>query len=191
MPSFHISSSGKLVQCKNDPCKLHAGTDFQAKDLKEAQKLAENSTKNNNINKILNKSEDSNTDDYINVKNMSWEEFGERLKDAIKHEDKQDYYNLVKAAGIEPEFGTSQNHQHEVISWFNVGHKGRFVGFEVSPQKATMTELAKNLNMSDNVVKNPTEWKNHDQIIEKFKNLSHDEQQSVILHTLWKVKAGA
>lgn len=54
-----------------------------------------------------------------------------------------------------------------------------------------MTELAKNLNMSDNVVKGPTEWENHDKIVEKFKTLSHDEQQSVMLDTLWNVKAGA
>ena len=78
MPSFHISSSGKLVQCKNDPCKLHAGTDFQAKDLKEAQKLAENTMSNNNP-ESLNKVENSNIQDYNNaIKNMDYEEFDEK-----------------------------------------------------------------------------------------------------------------
>lgn len=51
MPCYHIGSSGKLVKCKSDPCKLHAGTDFQAKNLKEAQKLAEDAIKNNNTTK--------------------------------------------------------------------------------------------------------------------------------------------
>ena len=48
MPSYHISSSGKLVKCKSDPCKLHAGTDFHAENLKEAQKMAEKAIMNNN-----------------------------------------------------------------------------------------------------------------------------------------------
>lgn len=48
MPSYHISSSGKLVKCKSDPCKLHAGTDFQAENLKDAQKMAEKAIMNNN-----------------------------------------------------------------------------------------------------------------------------------------------
>lgn len=51
MPCYHISSSGKLVKCKSDPCKLHAGTDFHAENLKEAQKLAEDAIKNNNTTK--------------------------------------------------------------------------------------------------------------------------------------------
>lgn len=59
MPSFHISSSGKLVKCKNDPCKLHAGSDFQAKNLKEAQKMAEKVTKSSNTGESLNKSFDN------------------------------------------------------------------------------------------------------------------------------------
>lgn len=190
MPSFHISSSGKLVQCKNDPCKLHVGTDFQAKDLKEAQKLAENTMSNNNP-ESLNKVENSNIQDYNNaIKNMDYKEFSECLADAVKSNNKQDYYGFIKAAGIEPEYGQT-SHGHEVIEQFSVGRKGRFVGFEISSQRATMTALAKTLNMSDNVVKSPTEWENHDQIIEKFKSLSHDEQQSAMLDTLWNVKAGA
>lgn len=190
MPSFHISTSGKLVQCKNDPCKLHAGTDFQAKDLKEAQKLAENTMSNSNP-ESLNKIENSNIRDYNNaIKNMNYEEFSKSLANAIKNNNKQDYYGFIKAAGIEPEYRQT-SYGHEVIDYVNVGHKGRFVGFEVSSQRVTLTSLAKNLNMSDDVVKNSTEWKNHDQIIEKFKNLSHDEQQSVMLDTLWDIKAGA
>lgn len=47
MPSFHISSSGKLVQCKNDPCKLHAGTDFQAENRTQAKQIAQNIIANN------------------------------------------------------------------------------------------------------------------------------------------------
>lgn len=38
MPCYHISSSGKLVKCKSDPCKLHAGTDFHKK-LKSLPKM--------------------------------------------------------------------------------------------------------------------------------------------------------
>ena len=190
MPSFHISSSGKLVKCKNDPCKLHAGTDFRAKDLKEAQKLAENAMNNSNP-ESLNKVENSNIQDYNNaIKNMNYEEFSECLANAIKNNNKQDYCGFIKAAGIEPEYRQT-SHGHEVIDYVNVGHKGRFVGFEVSSQRATLTALAKNLNMSDDVVKNAPEWKNHDKIIEKFKTLSHDEQQSVMLDTLWDIKAGA
>lgn len=47
MPSYHISSSGKLVQCKNDPCKLHAGTDFQAENRTQAKQIAQNIIANN------------------------------------------------------------------------------------------------------------------------------------------------
>ena len=54
MPSYHISSSGKLVKCKNDPCKLHAGTDFHAENLKEAQKMAEKAIMSNNSTKSTN-----------------------------------------------------------------------------------------------------------------------------------------
>lgn len=54
MPSYHISSSGKLVKCKNDPCKLHAGADFHAENLKEAQKLAEHAIMSNNSTKSTN-----------------------------------------------------------------------------------------------------------------------------------------
>ena len=61
MPSYHISSSGKLVQCKNDPCKLHAGTDFQAENRTQAKQIAQNiianNYKNNNIS--LNKNDET------------------------------------------------------------------------------------------------------------------------------------
>lgn len=189
MPSFHISSSGKLVQCKNDPCKLHAGSDFQAENLKEAQKLAENAMSNNNS-ESLNKVENSNTKDYNNIiKNMNYEEFSESLADATKNNNKQDYYGFIKAAGVEPEYSQT-SHGHEVIDYFMVGRKGRFCGFEVSSQKATMTALAKNLNISDKTtLENPTTWENHDKIIGKFKKLNNSEQQSVMLATLWDTKA--
>lgn len=68
MPSFHISTSGKLVQCKNDPCKLHAGTDFQAKDLKEAQKMAEQATSSSGKS-LRKKSDGINYRKYSNVSN--------------------------------------------------------------------------------------------------------------------------
>ena len=68
MPSFHISTSGKLVQCKNDPCKLHAGTDFQAKDLKEAQKMAEQATSSSGKS-LRKKSDEINYRKYSSVSN--------------------------------------------------------------------------------------------------------------------------
>lgn len=61
MPSYHISSSGKLVQCKNDPCKLHAGTDFQAENRTQAKQIAQNiiadTYKNNDVS--LNKNDET------------------------------------------------------------------------------------------------------------------------------------
>ena len=42
MPSFHISSSGKVVQCSSDPCKLHAGSDFQAANQAQANQIGQN-----------------------------------------------------------------------------------------------------------------------------------------------------
>ena len=41
MPSYHISSSGKVVQCSSDPCKLHAGTDFQAANQAQANQIGQ------------------------------------------------------------------------------------------------------------------------------------------------------
>lgn len=41
MPSFHISTSGKLVQCKSDPCKLHGGSDINASTKHEAEVIYE------------------------------------------------------------------------------------------------------------------------------------------------------
>lgn len=59
MPSYHISSSGKLVKCKNDPCKLHAGSDFQAENRTQAKQIAQNIIANDykNSNLSLNKNE--------------------------------------------------------------------------------------------------------------------------------------
>lgn len=41
MPSFHISISGKLVQCVADPCKLHGGNDISASTKEEAETIYE------------------------------------------------------------------------------------------------------------------------------------------------------
>ena len=41
MPSYHVSSSGKVVKCASDPCKLHNGTDVQANSAEEATKMLE------------------------------------------------------------------------------------------------------------------------------------------------------
>ena len=41
MPSYHVSSSGKVVKCASDPCKLHNGTDVQANSVGEATKMLE------------------------------------------------------------------------------------------------------------------------------------------------------
>lgn len=41
MPSYHISTSGQVVKCASDPCRLHGGSDFYAKNLEEAQKIGE------------------------------------------------------------------------------------------------------------------------------------------------------
>lgn len=59
MPSYHISSSGRLVQCKNDPCKLHAGSDFRAENRTQAKQIAQNIIANNykNSDLSLNKNE--------------------------------------------------------------------------------------------------------------------------------------
>lgn len=65
MPCFHISSSGKLVKCKNDPCKLHAGSDFQAENLKEAQKIAEKAISNSSGESLRKK------DNWINYRKYS------------------------------------------------------------------------------------------------------------------------
>lgn len=63
MPSFHISSSGKLVKCKNDPCKLHAGSDFQAENLQEAKKIAEK-VQNSSNSEVLSKKRKASFDKY-------------------------------------------------------------------------------------------------------------------------------
>lgn len=59
MPSFHISSSGRVVQCSSDPCKLHAGSDFQAENRTQAKQIAQNIIANNykNSNSSLSKNE--------------------------------------------------------------------------------------------------------------------------------------
>lgn len=53
MPSFHISSSGKLVKCKNDPCKLHAGGDISASSKHEAEIIYEKQLKNQHENEKM------------------------------------------------------------------------------------------------------------------------------------------
>lgn len=53
MPSYHISSSGRLVQCKNDPCKLHAGSDFHAENRTQAKQIAQTIIANNYKNSDL------------------------------------------------------------------------------------------------------------------------------------------
>ena len=41
MPSYHVSSSGKVVKCASDPCRLHGGSDFQAKDAEQAEQIGQ------------------------------------------------------------------------------------------------------------------------------------------------------
>lgn len=41
MPSYHVSSSGKVVKCASDPCHLHSGGDFQAKNAEEAEQIGQ------------------------------------------------------------------------------------------------------------------------------------------------------
>ena len=101
MPSYHISSSGKLVKCKNDPCKLHAGSDFQAENRTQAKQIAQNiianTYKNNDIS--LNKNDETkklkeeaqksqtNTNNLVIVEDrltFRSDEFVQKLEDEIK-----------------------------------------------------------------------------------------------------------
>lgn len=100
MPSYHISSSGKLVQCKNDPCKLHAGSDFQAENRTQAKQIAQNiianNYKNSNPSLSKNKTEKSkkeapksqaDTNNLVIVEGrltFRSDEFVQKLEDEIK-----------------------------------------------------------------------------------------------------------
>ena len=52
MPSFHISITGKLVQCAVDPCRLHAGSDISASSKEEAEKIYEKRLEEQHENEI-------------------------------------------------------------------------------------------------------------------------------------------
>lgn len=101
MPSFHISSSGRVVQCSSDPCKLHAGSDFQAENRTQAKQIAQNIIANNykNSNSSLSKNEtkklkeevrksstDTNNNLVIVEDRLTFrsDEFVQKLEDEIK-----------------------------------------------------------------------------------------------------------
>lgn len=101
MPSYHISSSGRLVQCKNDPCKLHAGSDFQAENRTQAKQIAQNiiakDYKDNNISlnknnkaekskKEAQKSSTTTNNDLIMEDRLTFRspEFMQKVEDEIK-----------------------------------------------------------------------------------------------------------
>lgn len=69
MPSFHISSSGKVVQCSSDPCKLHAGSDFQAANQAQANQIGQNIIANTykNSNNCLSKNSETGKSEQSSV----------------------------------------------------------------------------------------------------------------------------
>lgn len=111
MPSFHISSSGKLVQCKNDPCKLHAGTDFQAKDLKEAQKMAEQASTSSSGESLV-KSSTSYDNLPENVQTYAQNYYNKLIK-LVESKAKLD--KLVKKVGLVSAEVTRLNKEYEEI----------------------------------------------------------------------------
>lgn len=132
MPSYHISSSGKLVQCKNDPCKLHAGTDFQAENRTQAKQIAQtiiaNNYKNNDIS--LNKNDETkklkeeaqksqtNTNNLVIVEDrltFRSDEFVKRLENEIKSD--KEYIELsAKMEEIEAKKKDLIKKHKEIIS---------------------------------------------------------------------------
>lgn len=131
MPSYHISSSGKLVQCKNDPCKLHAGTDFQAENRTQAKQIAQNIIANNykNSDISLNKNETekpkkeapkspANTNNLVIVEDrltFRSDEFVKRLENEIKSD--KEYIELsakmeeIEAKKERPDKKTQRNNK--------------------------------------------------------------------------------
>lgn len=132
MPSYHISSSGKLVQCKNDPCKLHAGTDFQAENRTQAKQIAQNiiadTYKNNDVS--LNKNDETeklkeeaqksqaNTNNLVIVEDrltFRSDEFVQKLEDEIKSD--KEYVELsAKMEEIEAKKKDLIKKHKEIIS---------------------------------------------------------------------------
>ena len=111
MPCYHISSSGKLVKCKNDPCKLHAGSDFQAENLKEAQKMAEKATSSSG-GESLAKNSPSYDSLPENVQTYAQNYYNKLIKLA---ESKAKLDKLVKKVGLVSAEVTRLNREYEEI----------------------------------------------------------------------------
>lgn len=96
MPSFHISTSGKLVQCKNDPCKLHGGSDINASTKHEAEVIYEKQLEKQHENEIKGLEKDNNE--------KSWKEYSKifdhvtKLINESENEQTQDKLRTRRAA---------------------------------------------------------------------------------------------
>lgn len=96
MPSFHISTSGKLVQCKSDPCKLHGGSDINASTKHEAEIIYEKQLEKQHENEIKGLEKDNNE--------KSWKEYSEifdsvtKLINEAENEQTQDKLRTRRAA---------------------------------------------------------------------------------------------
>lgn len=132
MPSYHISSSGRVVKCSSDPCKLHAGTDFQAENRTQAKQIAQNiianNYKNNNISLNKNETEklkeeaqksQANTNNNLVIVEdrltFRSDEFVKKLEDEIKSD--KEYVELsVKMGKIEAKKKELIKKHKEIIS---------------------------------------------------------------------------
>lgn len=83
MPSFHISTSGKLVQCKSDPCKLHGGNDINASTKHEAEIIYEKQLEKQHENETKGLEKDNN-EEYSKVFNAITELINESENEQVQ-----------------------------------------------------------------------------------------------------------
>lgn len=83
MPSFHISTSGKLVQCKSDPCKLHGGNDINASTKHEAEIIYEKQLEKQHENETKGLEKDNN-EEYSKVFNAITELINESENEPVQ-----------------------------------------------------------------------------------------------------------
>lgn len=95
MPSFHISTSGKLVKCKSDPCKLHGGSDINASTKHEAEIIYEKQLEKQHENETKGLEKDANEKSYEEY-SKTFDAVTELINES-KDEKTQDKFRTARA----------------------------------------------------------------------------------------------